>query len=58
MMNFLDIRSANAAGAHAEEHFAFADLRDRHGLDHDAPFAAVHSGAHVSVSLSFGAVRC
>ena len=50
MMNFFNVRAADAAGGHAKEKFALTDFRNRHRLDRYAALAAIDARAHVSVS--------
>ena len=48
VLNFLDVRAADAAGSHAEKNLTLADLRNRYGFDHDAALAAINAGAHLA----------
>ena len=51
VLNFLDVRAADSASGYPEEHFSFTDFWNGKRLDDDLPFAAVHTGAHLSVRL-------
>ncbi len=57
VVNLLDVRSANAACRHAEQDFALANLRNRHGFDDHAALAAVDARAHMPRMLPLGFVR-
>ena len=48
VMNLLDVRAADAARGHAEEHFSLANFWNRHGLDDHSSFAAIHPRAHLA----------
>src|SRR5580692_10679113 len=46
LKDFLDVRAANAAGGHFNEHFAFANFGDGDFLDADDSFFAENTGPH------------
>ncbi len=56
VMNLLDVRAADAAGAYTEQHLARTDLRNGDSLDDDAVFAPINARAHRAVELG-GIVR-
>src|ERR1700719_1376750 len=57
VMNFLDVRSANAASRHAKEKLALANLGDRHRLNNHAPLTTVHTRAHLPRVVALRFVR-
>src|SRR5580704_5128751 len=48
LKDFLDVRAANAAGRHFNEHFAFADFGDGDFFDADDSFFPENTGPHGS----------
>ena len=47
MLNFFEVRTANAASCHPDQNFAFGYFRDRDKLRAYAAWAAIHPGAHL-----------
>src|SRR5271170_6742030 len=52
LLDLLNVRAANSARGHAEEHFAFANLGNRHRFDDNLPFSPIDTRSHQSGRLA------
>ena len=51
VFDFLQIRAANSAGMHADQNFAFGNLRHGNMFHRNMGWAAIYGGAHLSAHL-------